>query len=224
MTDAAPRAVVPLTPEQKDLVERHLDVAEKAAAAIVATVDQSIPFEDLVSHGHVGLIDAAKRYDPSIGTPFPAYAWQRVMGAIKDGLRASSEYTKAQRQRFNDEQRIEFLRQQKANLSDTLEHLAAFIGSSPAAKRVPLEEAAGVRLEGLSPESMVHHIRIQERIRKVSEDLETVEREIVNLYYFEHKNLEEAGAQLGLTKSWASRLLARATKFITGALGGDDTR
>ena len=36
------------------------------------------------------------------------------------------------------------------------------------------------------------------------------ERRLMEMYYFEEKNLETAGAALGLSKSWACRLHARA--------------
>jgi RNA polymerase sigma factor for flagellar operon FliA len=39
----------------------------------------------------------------------------------------------------------------------------------------------------------------------------------MQLYYFADKTLEEAGAALGLSKSWASRLHARAVGLLREA-------
>jgi RNA polymerase sigma factor for flagellar operon FliA len=36
----------------------------------------------------------------------------------------------------------------------------------------------------------------------------------MELYYFADKNLEEAGAAMGLSKSWACRLHARAVELL----------
>ena len=44
------------------------------------------------------------------------------------------------------------------------------------------------------------------------------ERQLMELYYFGDKNLEEAGAQLGLSKSWACRLHARAVDLLRQAM------
>ena len=44
----------------------------------------------------------------------------------------------------------------------------------------------------------------------------------MELYYFADKNLEEAGAELGLSKSWACRLHARAVDLLRRAM--DDAR
>ena len=40
----------------------------------------------------------------------------------------------------------------------------------------------------------------------------------MELYYFGDKNLEEAGAQMGLSKSWACRLHARAVDLLRRAM------
>ena len=44
--------------------------------------------EDLVADGNLGLAKAAKRYDPSYGVPFPAFATPYVRGAITDTVRS----------------------------------------------------------------------------------------------------------------------------------------
>ena len=43
--------------------------------------------DELQSAGYEGLIEAAMRYDPSIGVPFASYAHFRVRGAMIDAAR-----------------------------------------------------------------------------------------------------------------------------------------
>jgi RNA polymerase sigma factor (sigma-70 family) len=45
--------------------------------------------EDLVADGYLGLAKAARKYDPSHGVPFPAFARHYVRGAITDTVRTS---------------------------------------------------------------------------------------------------------------------------------------
>ena len=40
----------------------------------------------------------------------------------------------------------------------------------------------------------------------------------MEMYYFGDKNLEQAGAELGLSKSWACRLHARAVDLLRQAM------
>jgi RNA polymerase sigma factor (sigma-70 family) len=211
----------PLTEAQRRLADEHQELVVKVAKKMLHRFDPSNSLDELISYGYEGLVKAAKDYDPALGTTFEGYAFHAVSGAIKSGVRGSSWYTRTQHRKFKDAQRIEMLREQQAKLSETLEHLADFLAGSPAAQRVSMAEAADRAAEGMSPESAVHRARIEERIRKATEDLQTVERELVNGYYFEQQKLDEVGARLGLTKSWASRLLSRAVQKIAAAFKSD---
>ena len=214
----------PLTPEQRRLVEENLDLAEAAAEKVARRGNPSIVKDDLIACGYVGLIEAAQRFDPAQGTPFRAFAYARVRGEILDKLRKEAGYTIADRRTFNAQEQLEFYRQRKEALSETMEHLAQFLASSgPVSHRVGIEEAANQPTEARSAESMVHIAGLRDRFARAAQELETVEREMVRLYHFEGKSLEEAGAELGVRKSWASRILSRAMRGIAAAVGNKST-
>jgi RNA polymerase sigma factor for flagellar operon FliA len=48
------------------------------------------------------------------------------------------------------------------------------------------------------------------------------ERRLLQLHYFEDRNLEVAGVELGLSKSWASRLHARAVDRLRKVLEAEE--
>jgi RNA polymerase sigma factor for flagellar operon FliA len=48
-----------------------------------------VEVDDLLSAGLVGLVQAHRRYDPSLGIPFGSYASGRIRGAVLDELRRS---------------------------------------------------------------------------------------------------------------------------------------
>jgi RNA polymerase sigma factor for flagellar operon FliA len=56
--------------------------------------------------------------------------------------------------------------------------------------------------------------KIKEFMRQAIEELPEKERKLVKMYYFQNKTLEEAGYKLGLSKSWTSRLHARALNLL----------
>ena len=64
-------------------------------------------------------------------------------------------------------------------------------------------------------------------MKEAMESLPDKERKLVKMYYFQNKTLEEAGSDLGLSKSWTSRLHARALeilfKKINNRVRGDKT-
>jgi RNA polymerase sigma factor for flagellar operon FliA len=56
------------------------------------------------------------------------------------------------------------------------------------------------------------------RLRDAIASLPDRERALVTKHYFEGKNLLVAGAELGISKSWASRLHAQAVDRLRAAI------
>jgi RNA polymerase sigma factor for flagellar operon FliA len=56
--------------------------------------------------------------------------------------------------------------------------------------------------------------RLSAKLRKALESLPERERALVTKHYYEGKNLLEAGEELGISKSWASRLHAQAVEKL----------
>jgi RNA polymerase sigma factor (sigma-70 family) len=71
---------------QDRLIEKHLYLARKCAAAAYRRLPKH-PFEDLLAAAHVGLVQAARTFDPKRGVPFEAFARCRVAGEILDSHR-----------------------------------------------------------------------------------------------------------------------------------------
>jgi RNA polymerase sigma factor for flagellar operon FliA len=70
------------------MVAAHLDLPRRVALRIRRTLPRGLDFDDLVQAGHIGLLKAARDYEPAKGKGFPAYAWLRIAGAIRDSVRA----------------------------------------------------------------------------------------------------------------------------------------
>ncbi|HEX3482667.1 MAG TPA: sigma-70 family RNA polymerase sigma factor [Kofleriaceae bacterium] len=163
-----------------DLVARHLDLARRAAGRIYPRVRGLASFDELRALANAGLAEAAERYDPGRGASFATFAWYRIHGAIFDGLRRSS--------------------QQRA--------------AAPPPRMVSLEalrergfDAAG---DAPGPADGIDGARRTARLRRAIAQLPDRPRALVTKHYFEGKSLLEAGAELGVSKSWASRLHAQA--------------
>jgi RNA polymerase sigma factor for flagellar operon FliA len=86
-----------------------------------------------------------------------------------------------------------------------------------------LEAAASATDERLPPpDQHLQHLHLQARARRAIESLPDKERRLLQLHYFEDKNLDVAGAELGLSKSWASRLHTRAVNRLRKLLEAED--
>ncbi len=69
-------------------VLKYAPLVKYVAGKISMGMPQNIEFDDLVSYGIFGLIDAISKFDPARGIKFKTYAMTRVRGAIFDELRS----------------------------------------------------------------------------------------------------------------------------------------
>jgi RNA polymerase sigma factor (sigma-70 family) len=87
-----------LTPNQQKLVTEYMTFASGIARNMQMKIPKLIEAEDAVSVAYVGLIEAARRFDPSkhddgigtMGQHFKNFAYKRIHGAILDETRRLS--------------------------------------------------------------------------------------------------------------------------------------
>src|SRR5262245_14642855 len=220
--------------ERDRLVEQHLSLVQAIAGKLKRTLGRSIDFEDLVGYGSKGLVEAAARFDARQGASFTTFAYYRIRGAMLDGLRTMGWYSRADYARYRAEERANDYLQSAADreaavreagvprpdAGKTLEGIAEILGGVATVHITSLEAAATVADERLPPpDADLERMRDAARVRAAIGGLPEKERRLMELYYFGEKNLEEAGAELGLSKSWACRLHARAVGLLREALG-----
>lgn len=80
-----PAATV-VDPDQ--LVHDHLPLVHHVVADVLARVPRHVPRDELVSAALLGLVQAAKSFDPDRGVTFDRYARRRMRGALLDDLRS----------------------------------------------------------------------------------------------------------------------------------------
>ena len=158
---------------------------------IYPRVRDHIQLDELVALANAGLAEAAERYDPGRGATFATFAWYRIHGAMFDGLRRSS-----QRRAAAPPPRVMSLEALRDRGFDAA-------GDAPG----PGDDLDGARRAA--------------RLRVAIGKLPDRPRALVTKHYFEGKSLLEAGAELGVSKSWASRLHARAVEGIARSLRRD---
>jgi RNA polymerase sigma factor for flagellar operon FliA len=223
--------------EREKLVEDHLDLANRAARMVYARVKQHVEFDDLVGLGTIGLAEASQRFDPTRGVPFGAFAWYRVQGAIIDGLRRNANLPRSVWLRLVAlRAAAEYLEHQierdagatKQGIAPAAgaDALAAIKGAMGAIRTMYLTSLEGLsedkgfdpKAETVDPRETIDSNRMGAKIRAAIAELPDRERELVTKHYFEGKNLLDAGAELGISKSWASRLHGQAVDRLRKAI------
>jgi RNA polymerase sigma factor for flagellar operon FliA len=216
------------------LVQQNLSLVQAIARKLKSQITARIDFDDLIGYGSKGLIEAAERFDPRHGVAFTTFAYYRIRGAMLDGLRTMGWYSRADYARYRAEERAnEYLQNQsdragaanatggaqgastEAAAGATLASVAEILGGIATVHITSLEAAASVADESLpAPDAHIDTGRLGARVRAAIKTLPERERQLMELYYFGEKNLEEAGAVMGLSKSWACRLHARAVELL----------
>jgi RNA polymerase sigma factor for flagellar operon FliA len=220
--------------ERDRLIEQHLSLVQAIAGKLKRTLGRAIDFEDLVGYGSKGLVEAAERFDPRQGATFTTFAYYRIRGAMLDGLRTMGWYSRADYARYRAEERANEYLQNVAEresaaqaagstsrpaAASALGDIAEILGGVATIHITSLEAASTVIDERLAPPDQdVERRQSGARLRAAVARLPAKERRLMELYYFGDKNLEEAGAELGLSKSWACRIHARAVVLLRDAL------
>jgi RNA polymerase sigma factor for flagellar operon FliA len=88
--------------DESELILRYASVIERSARSIVARSGGLASIEDLWSVGALGLLDAARRFDPSRGVRLETFLERRVRGAMLDELRRMDHLPRRLRQRASE--------------------------------------------------------------------------------------------------------------------------
>ena len=89
--DGEYQAIQNLSSDSVDILQK-LGLVKKIALYLKARVPDYMEVDDMVQIGMVGLIEASKLYDASLGVTFDEYAKRRIKGAILDEVRKSVAY------------------------------------------------------------------------------------------------------------------------------------
>lgn len=73
---------------RRELIESHLHLVEPTVRRIAARFPRFVDREELISAGHLGLTEAALKFDFDRGVPFAPFAHRRIAGAVIDVVRA----------------------------------------------------------------------------------------------------------------------------------------
>jgi RNA polymerase sigma factor for flagellar operon FliA len=227
-------------PDRDQLIQQHLSLVQSVARKLKKQITARVEFDDLVGYGSKGLIEAAERFDPLHGVAFTTFAYYRIRGAMLDGLRTMGWYSRADYARYRAEERANEYLQNHADrdaaqavgpregapagplgspIEATLSSIGEILGGIATIHITSLEAAATVADESLpAPDANLDNGRLGARVRVALQKLPDKERQLMELYYFAGKNLEEAGGAMGLSKSWACRLHARAVELLRAEL------
>lgn len=225
---------------REQLIIEYAQLVKLVAGRLSMYLGHNVEYDDLVSYGIFGLIDAIDKFDAAKNVKFETYASLRIRGAILDQIRKMDWIPRSvrQRQRKIDEamKAIE-MRTGKtatdAQLAEELgvsdEELCSWQTQLKVTNLVSLNEfeengpepmidsAHPTRF--LQPEEVVEEAELKEKLIESLDLLTEKERRVIELYYYEDMTLKEISKILEVSESRISQLHTKALNKMKKKMG-----
>jgi RNA polymerase sigma factor FliA len=220
-----------VNPNVARLVREAQPVLETVVRSMGRRLGGLVPFEDLRSQAQAALFDAVCTYDPSRAT-LSTYVARKIRWAILDGVKREgrSRAALARAAAITASERL------SAAFADEVDDPFASEDRHEAHLCELLADHATVLVVGLvtsgaeiadareTPEDRTSRAELGEDLRRAVRALPDRERELIERHYFGGEQFDVIADDLGISKSWASRLHAQAIHALGGALSGRDVQ
>jgi RNA polymerase sigma factor for flagellar operon FliA len=228
-----------VTPES--LILSHLDLIQHVVNQLALRYPRHVDRQELWNAGARGLVEAANRYRPELGVPFPRYAMVRIRGAIIDSTRDRDWAARALRRSARELRRAEERFEERHGRSARDEELAAELGIDVAelrelrasVERATLlhldhtyEEEEGSLAEQVQetsieaiPEEALERRELIGTLRTAVRHLPEVQRMVVERYYLGGEMLRDIAEDLGVTEARVSQICSEAINALRAYLG-----
>jgi RNA polymerase sigma factor for flagellar operon FliA len=210
-------------------VRDALDLVRVIANSTRTTLQLAMTNDELASFGNEGLLRAARSFDASRGVPFRCWATLRIRGAMLDGVRASGTlprrvYRRMKQIEAADEIQDALVEEDAARPvvppAEADLRLSRYVASMAtamalASRDVRHDDVESVAADAPTPEEQAASAELEVAMKEAVDALPEQDRLVVRRFYFEEASLDEIGKELGVSKSWASRIHTRAVAAIT---------
>ncbi len=204
----------------------HKELVDRVVRRLVRELDLSCELGDLTAWGHQGLLEAKQRFDPARGVRFSTFAYYRVRGAVLDGVRSQGFLKRRAYAKLKAFEAADSLAEQaaesgaedeRASLDRRANDIDEILGRISAAY-VLSALGQGDDRQADTPETQIVDAQSKEAVQQGLADLPEKEHALLRAVYYDGATIEEAGARIGLSKSWASRLHAKALSRMKRSL------
>ena len=227
--------------ENRDkIIIEYAPLVKLVAGRLSMYLGYNVEYEDLVSYGIFGLIDAIDKFDCTKAVKFETYASLRIRGAILDQIRKMDwiPRTIRQKQKKIDSAMKEIESQKGRNATD--EEIAAELGidedeflnwqsqmkiTNVVSLNEYLEQGSEVPNDRNSmkrfdaPEEAIEQSELKQILKDALELLTEKEKKVILLYYYEELTLKEISNVLEVSESRISQLHTKALQKMKKKLG-----
>ncbi len=216
---------------KNELVMLYIDQVKSIVLRMIPTYKGYSSYDDMLSCGVLGLMDAIEKYDASKKVKFEYYAAMRIKGEIIDNIRkqdwapsslrrkiksisnACSELESRYHRTPMDDEIADYLSMDVEEVRKTLEksHMFNIIYFEEMTQDDHMWESAD------PDEPMEEKVEGGEMVKILGgliENLSEKERQVITLYYYEEMTLKEIAQVLGVSESRASQIHSKAVMLL----------
>ncbi|MEZ3426115.1 MAG: FliA/WhiG family RNA polymerase sigma factor [Lachnospiraceae bacterium] len=231
------------SPEIREkIILEYAPLVKLVAGRLSMYLGYNVEYEDLVSYGIFGLIDAIDKFDNMKEVKFETYASLRIRGAILDQIRKMDWIPRTIRQK---QKKIEAVMKEIELLNGreaTDEEIARKLGiteeeyldwqsqmkiTNVVSLNEYMEQGSEVPLEGNrhntarfeGPEESIEREELKKVLEETLEILTEKEKKVILLYYYEELTLKEISNILEVSESRISQLHTRALQKMKDKMG-----
>lgn len=214
---------------REELIINYLYLVKFVAGRLYSNYRNHVEYDDLVSYGVFGLIDAIEKYDTDRGVKFDTYAQLRIRGAVIDYLREIDWLPRSVRQKAKEIEKAYQELEGELGRSATDEEVAAKLGVSVDEFQKKIQHVSTysvVSLDDLleqkrelhsdenneetSPGAAIEQETLRIVLVEAINSLPEKEYKVITLYYYEELTYKEIGKLLSISESRVSQLHTKA--------------
>lgn len=225
---------------REQIIIEYVPLVKLVAGRLNMYLGYTVEYDDLVSYGVFGLIDAIDKFDYDKGIKFETYASLRIRGSILDQIRKMDWIPRSVRQKQKQiENAVAKLEKEKGvNIKDkdiaeelgiSVDEYRSWEGMTNISNVASLDEFMEQGTEGtvkefrnttyLEPEEAVDRDEKKKMLMDALELLTEKEKKVVLLYYYEDLTLKEVASVLEVSESRISQLHSKALEKMKKHLG-----
>ncbi|MDS0524090.1 FliA/WhiG family RNA polymerase sigma factor [Clostridium sp. SHJSY1] len=222
---------------KEQIVAKYIPLVKYIASRVSLGKNKYMEYEDLVSYGMIGLMDAMSKFDKDKGMKFSSYASIRIKGAIIDEIRKCRPISKGAMDKLNRyNEAVENLQREllrEPSIEEIAKHMNLSINeigeienyinyiSVVSLEDIIFSDGEDMTIMGIiedknspSPEQSYEKEEEVEILAKAIEELKEKDRIVLNLYYYEGLTLKEIGTVLNVSESRVCQLHSRAIRKL----------
>ena len=225
---------------REKIILEYAPLVKVVAGRLSMYLGDNVEYEDLVSYGIFGLIDAIDKFDSLKEVKFETYASLRIRGAILDQIRKMDWIPRTIRQKQKKIDTVMREIEAEKGRPATDEEIARGLGISDdeytdwqsqmkitgvvslneyleQGSEIPNDRNTSRHFD--SPEKMVEQNELAEVLKSSLTLLTEKERRVIELYYYEELTLKEISHVLEVTESRISQLHTKALQKMKVRMG-----